>query len=460
MRGRLPFYTQARPPLLARANFVWSRLESHMEHTTKNKAHNSSPGTANSALQPIADSERVFGWKEQASLWFSMGVGLLVIQVGAYLVPGISTTGAMVAIVLGSIIGSALLAWTAHVGCASGLTSAGLMHRTFGSGFARVPVLLNIVQLIGWTTFELVIMRDGTLAIGRNSLGLALDGSVFTLLSTALWTGVLLLLVSGSMTRLVRKIIGRFGLPLVIASLLWLTWQFAGKIQAQGLDAFWAQKGDGSMGLLAAMDLVIGMPVSWLPLVADYARHGKDRRSAASGTFTGYAISNIWCYVLGVMVATVAPKDGDLVSWLLLAQGGLIALSLVLVDEIDNAYGDVYSGSVSAHSIVSRLSIRQWGLALTLLCMVLAMVLPMQSIEPFLLMLSSIFVPLYGVILGRTRGAAANGRAIEPVAAAIWIGGIVLFQGISNFAPEWGATLPSLAITFALAWVTRARNGS
>ena len=29
------------------------------------------------------------------------------------------------------------------------------------------------------------------------------------------------------------------------------------------------------MGLLSAMDLVIAMPVSWLPLVADYARHGK-----------------------------------------------------------------------------------------------------------------------------------------------------------------------------------------
>jgi nucleobase:cation symporter-1, NCS1 family len=44
------------------------------------------------------------------------------------------------------------------------------------------------------------------------------------------------------------------------------------------------------------------------------------------------------------------------------------------------------------------------------------------------------------------------------VAAAIWLGGIALFQGINNFAPEWGATLPALAATFALAWLTRARS--
>ena len=125
----------------------------------------------------------------------------------------------MIAIVLGSIVGSGLLAWTAKLGCDSGLSSAGLMGATFGSHFARLPVILNIVQLIGWTTFELVVMRDGTAAIGKQSLGLALDGPGGTVITTLLWGSVLTLLLAGSMTRLVRKIIGRFGLPLVIASL-------------------------------------------------------------------------------------------------------------------------------------------------------------------------------------------------------------------------------------------------
>lgn len=418
--------------------------------------------TDNQALTPVAPSDRVFRWHEHASLWFSLGVGLLVMQIGAYLVPAVGTRDAAIAIVLGSLVGSGLLAWTAKLGCDSGLSSAGLMHTTYGSYFARLPVLLNIAQLIGWTTFELVIMRDGTAAIGKQSFGLAMDGPGGMLITTLLWGGVLTLLLAGSMTQLVRKIVARIGLPLVIASLLWLTWQFGGQLQAKGFDAFWARTGDGSMSMLAAMDLVIAMPVSWLPLVADYARHGLSGRGAMKGTWVGYAVANIWCYALGVMVVSVAQPGADLVGALLLAQGGLIALSLILVDEIDNAYGDVYSGAVSSHSLKPSLSIRQWGLVLAVLCTGLALVLPMHSLEPFLLLLSSVFVPLYGVILGRLGTGqpsfALTQRKLDPTAALFWLGGIAAYHMIAKWAPQWGSALPTLALTFTLAWLTRPKR--
>lgn len=418
--------------------------------------------TDNQALTPVAPSDRVFRWHEHASLWFSLGVGLLVMQIGAYLVPAVGTRDAAIAIVLGSLVGSGLLAWTAKLGCDSGLSSAGLMHTTYGSYFARLPVLLNIAQLIGWTTFELVIMRDGTAAIGKQSFGLAMDGPSGMLITTLLWGGVLTLLLAGSMTQLVRKIVARIGLPLVIASLLWLTWQFGGQLQAKGFDAFWARTGDGSMSMLAAMDLVIAMPVSWLPLVADYARHGLSGRGAMKGTWVGYAVANIWCYALGVMVVSVAQPGADLVGALLLAQGGLIALSLILVDEIDNAYGDVYSGAVSSHSLKPSLSIRQWGLVLAVLCTGLALVLPMHSLEPFLLLLSSVFVPLYGVILGRLGTGqpsfALTQRKLDPTAALFWLGGIAAYHMIAKWAPQWGSALPTLALTFTLAWLTRPKR--
>ena len=285
----------------------------------------------NESLTPVSDGQRVFGWYSHASLWFSLGVGLLVMQIGAYLVPAVGTQDALLAIVLGSVLGAGLLAWVAKIGCDSGLSSAGLMHQVFGSGFSRLPVLLNIVQLIGWTTFELVVMRDGTLAMAPDS---AWSSPVLT---TLLWGGVLTLLMMSSMLGLVRSFVSRFGLPLVVLSLLWLSWQFLGLLQAQGLQAFWDKPGTGEMGFLSAVDLVIAMPVSWLPLIADYARHGKNGRSALSGSWVGYAIANIWCYALGVMVVSVSAPDANLVNTLLLAQGGLLALGLVLLDEFDNA---------------------------------------------------------------------------------------------------------------------------
>jgi putative hydroxymethylpyrimidine transporter CytX len=422
------------------------------------------PG-ANEALTPLHASQRVFGWHDHASLWFSLGVGLLVMQIGAYLVPAVGTRDAALAILLGSCLGAGLLAWTARLGCESGLASAGLMHATYGSAFARLPVLLNIVQLVGWTTFELVVMREGTQAIGQSAFGPSLGTPWGGVLTTLLWGAVLMALLAGSMVRLVRRFVSRFGLPLVVLSLLWLSWQFATQLHAKGLDAFWARPGDGSMGMFGALDLVIAMPVSWLPLVADYARHGKRGAgglgSAFGGTWIGYALANVWCYALGVMVVSVAEPGTGLVTALLLAQGGLVALGLILIDELDNAYGDVYSGSVSTHSLLPRWSVKRWGLLLAALCIVLALVLPMHTLEPFLLLLSSVFVPLYGVIIGRLgsgRAVQATGaRKVDMGAALIWIAGIAAYHALAKWAPQFGSALPTLAATFVLAWLSRPR---
>lgn len=411
----------------------------------------------NPALTPVVDEQRVFSGFSHASLWFSLGVGLLVMQVGAYLVPAVGTRDALLAIVIGSILGAGLLAWTAKIGCDSGLSSAGLMHSVYGSAFARLPVLLNIVQLVGWTTFELVVMRDGTQAIVRQVTGQELS----PLLATLVWGGVLTLLMTGSMLTLVRQFVSRIGLPLVILSLLWLSWHFVGVAQQQGLQALLDRPGQGSMGMLSAIDLVMAMPVSWLPLVADYARHGRSGTGTLRGTWIGYALANVWCYALGVLVASVSEPGTELVSALLLAQGGLLALSLILLDELDNAYGDVYSGAVSSQSLLPQWSVRRWGVRIALLCTALACVLPMHSLEPFLLMLSSVFVPLYGVILGRlglTTGHQRSDRKVDLNAALIWLLGIACFHACAQWAPQWGSALPSLTLTFALALLSKPRQ--
>ena len=424
--------------------------------------NSSSSSTVNEALEPVANAQRVFQWHDHASLWFSLGVGLLVMQVGAYLVPALSPQHALLAIVFGSLIGAGLLGWVAHIGCRSGLSSAGLMVGVYGRHFARLPIVLNIIQLLGWGTFELVVMRDATVAVGRQS-GLML-ASYWPVIATLSWGAVLLLLMGGSMVQLVRRIVSRVALPLVVLSLIWLSWQFLSMAQTQGFTALWNRPGAGGMSTLSALDLVIAMPISWLPLVADYARHGKSSRSALTGTWTGFAIANIWCYALGVLVVMTLPSQ-DLIVALLQAQGGLIALSLVLVDEVDNAYGDNYSAAVSAHSIAPRLSIRRWGLLIAAACTALALVLPMHSLEPFLLLLSSCFVPLFGVVLGTlgfkldANQLMRNAPTVRWVAVSIWILGIAFYHLLPLWTKALGSALPTLALTFVLAAIA-ARKAS
>jgi NCS1 family nucleobase:cation symporter-1 len=257
----------------------------------------------------------------------------------------------------------------------------------------------------------------------------------------------------------VRRFVGRFGLPLVIASLVWLTLQFVRAAQAQGLEALWQRPGDGSMSTIAAVDLVMAMPVSWLPLVADYARYGKSGLSARRGTWIGYAIANTWCYALGVLVVSTAQPGLDLVTTLLLAQGGLIALGLILFDEMDNAYGDVHSGAVSLNFLRAGTSVSTWGMVMAGVSVAAAMVLPMHSLEPFLLMLSSVFVPLFGVVISQL---AAQGRSRETAIAwgpaAVWLLGIAVFHLSPKLAPDLGSAIPALVVTLALGGLLRSRG--
>ena len=413
----------------------------------------STQDTAHHSMVPIPSAQRGFSFRDHAALWFSLGVGLLVMQIGAYLMPALSPPQALAAVLLGSVLGSGLLAWVAAIGCRHGLSSSALIARSLGLRFALLPVGLNVLQLLGWTAFELVVMRDGTAAIAHQLFGT--DAAWLPWAATLAWGAVLIALASGSMVGLARRFISRFGLPLVVTSLCWLTYQFGSRLHAQGFEAWWSRPGDGSMGMMSALDLVIAMPVSWLPLVADYSRYGVSASGTLRGTWLGYALANVWCYALGILIISTTPPGADLVATLLLAQGGLLALGLILIDETDNAYGDVHSGAVSFSFLARRGSIRSAGMLLAALATGCALVLPMHSLEPFLLMLSSIFVPLFGVVISQLAFGLPPERALRWGPALVWLLGIACFHAGSVLWPAWGSALPSLALTLVLGGVLR-----
>ena len=131
-----------------------------------------------------------------------------------------------------------------------------------------------------------------------------------------------------------------------------------------------------------------------------------------------------------------------------------------MIDEVDNAYGDVYSGAVAGHSLKPSWSVRHIGIGFAVICTALALVLPMHALEPFLLMLSSVFIPLYGVILARLVGktnvaALVNERPVNYSAVLIWFSGVVFYHLMANKAPGWGAAIPTLVLTFVLAKLMR-----
>ncbi|MEP6558583.1 MAG: allantoin permease, partial [Burkholderiales bacterium] len=84
-----------------------------------------------------------------------------------------------------------------------------------------------------------------------------------------------------------------------------------------------------------------------------------------------------------------------------------------------------------------------------------ALFLPMHSLEPFLLLLSSIFVPLFGVVISQLAPGLPPVQPMRWAPAAVWLLGIATFHAGTQWWPSWGSALPSLALTLLLGSLLR-----
>ena len=393
------------------------------------------------------------------SILVSLGIGLLVLQTGALLVPGLGFGAATVAILAGTAIGGGLLACAAVVGTDTGLSAMGTLRPALGVRGALLASALNALQLVGWGAFEVIAMRDAGAALETRWFGRG-DPAALTIVFGAIATIMAML---GPLS-VIRRFLRSTGFVLVLVAALLFTALLLGDPR---LPALLTRRGDGSLPFGAAVDLVVALPISWLPLIADYTRFGRSTRAMGRGAFAGNALGNAWFCLMGAGFASLAGGDALLLPRMAASLLGL-PLLLILVDETENAFADIHSAAVSA-GLFSRAAgseVRRLSAAVGIVATALAVALPLGRYENFLVLLGSVFAPLFGVLLADHF--VLRRRAIDLVALArhdgpywftggwhlaallSWGIGIAAYQAISTLRPGWGATIPSCLLAAAL----------
>ena len=371
----------------------------------------------------------------------------MVLQTGALLAPGLGTSDALLAILLGTCVGVLLLGSVAMIGSDTGLAAMASLKLSLGSLGATVPAFLNLLQLVGWGAFEIIVMRDAASLLVARGLG---EGSPWA--SPVLWTLVFgalatLLAVAGPLA-FVRRILRRWGIWLLLGACVWLTWDLLNRTD---FTALMARAGDGSMSFALGFDIAIAMPLSWLPLIADYSRFGRNGGGVFIGSALGFFIGCLWLMGLGVAY-TLAFAEGSDANALLLALAGAgmgIPLLLILLDESEKAFADIHSAAVSS-GILLPLKVEQLTLAIGVLCTLIAWFAPLAEYQNFLLLIGSVFAPLFGVvlvdhfILRRRRAELAPRVALRWDTLLAWGCGVAIYHLLANRWPELGATLPAL----------------
>ena len=419
-------------------------------------------------VEPVPERLRTLRAFDLFVLWSSLGVGLLVLVAGTLLVfQGLSIAESLAVSLAGSLIGGLMLAGAAHHGSRAGVPTMVSLRPILGRAGSYAPTALNVLQLLGWAAFELLVMGIAAAVITNHVLG-PWTAAVFV----PVFGAIVAALALGGPLVVVRQWLEKFAIWLVYGS----TAAIAVALALRGIDvtvrpipsAF-----SGPASYLLALDLVIVMPISWWPLVSDYNRFARSGRDSAIGTTAGYAVANTAFYVLGVALLAFGlaqPSPVDFLAAIGLLGLGFLPLLFILVDETDNAFANVYSTAVSLQNLAPRMRQFWTIVAATGIAMAGAAVLLARGegigggYETFLFLIGGLFVPLLGVVIAdsflvrrggyRPEEFLAGAPRVRWPAFASWIPGIVLYFGIvyalvPGFPPV-GATLPSFGLAAGL----------
>jgi nucleobase:cation symporter-1, NCS1 family len=430
-------------------------------------------------IEPVPERLRVLGTLDTTLLWTNLGISLLVLVLPAYF--DLPLSKALAATLVGALIGNGMLAVAGLIGADARVPTMVLQRAPLGRRGSYVATALNILQCLGWAIFELIVIATAAGLLCNKLLGF--EAVWFWKL---LFGGVAALLALLGPIGFVRRFVRKFAIWAVLASVVYLAWWI---VDGANLHAIWSQPGHhGSFWL--AVDTVVAVTVSWAPLVADYTRFSRDRRSAFFGVGIGYLLPTLFQFGFGsilVLSRGVDPNHPELILTAIAGGGAAAALALLAltVDETDEAFANVYSTAVSVQNLVPQIRQRALIVAVAVIATAGALAIDMRSYQRFLLLLGAVFVPLLGVLVADwllrgmhyTRDDVFEAPALRPASVFAWAAGFFVYEWLYQptdlgFWSRWlgdlwtphyeiGASVPSFAVAFLLTaaavWLGSAR---
>lgn len=368
---------------------------------------------------------------ENGLIWFGAAVSIAEILTGTYFAP-LGFGRGLAAIIIGHIIGCALLFAAGLIGGKARLSAMETVKMSFGHKGGLLFAVLNIVQLVGWTG---IMIYDGALAAN----GVFAAGEwIWCLVIGAL---IVLWILIGI------ENLGRVN-TLAMGALLVLTVILSFVIFGRGAAAFAAGE---AMSFGAAVELSVAMPLSWLPLISDYTREAEKPVKATLTSALVYGLVSCWMYVIG-MGAAIFTGESDIAQILLKAGLGTVGLLIVVFSTVTTTFLDAWSAGISSESIFSKLKGKWVAVAATVIGTLGAIFLPLGNITNFLYFIGSVFAPMIAIqiadffILRRDE----SGSAFSLKNLIVWLLGFAAYRYLMRLDLILGCTLADMIITMLL----------
>ncbi|HEZ4702713.1 TPA: putative hydroxymethylpyrimidine transporter CytX [Neisseria meningitidis] len=364
-------------------------------------------------------------------IWFGAAVSIAEISTGTLLAP-LGWQRGLAALLLGHAVGGALFFAAAYIGALTGRSSMESVRLSFGKRGSVLFSVANMLQLAGWTAVMIYAGATVSSALGK----VLWDGESFVWWALANGALIVLWLVFGARRTGGLKTVSML---LMLLAVLWLSVEV---FASSGTNAAPAVSDGMSFG--TAVELSAVMPLSWLPLAADYTRHARRPFAATLTATLAYTLTSCWMYALG-LAAALFTGETDVAKILLGAGLGAAGILAVVLSTVTTTFLDAYSAGVSANNISAKLSETPIAVVGTLL----AVLLPVTEYENFLLLIGSVFAPMAAVLIADffvlKRREEIEG--FDFAGLVLWLAGFILYRFLlsSGWESSIGLTAPVMS---------------
>lgn len=391
-----------------------------------------------------------------ANMWLWMGAAISIAEImnGAMLAP-LGIEKGLLAGLAGRLVGLFFLGMAGYIGAANGLNAMESVQVSFGPEGRKFFSFLNVLQLVGWTA---VMIFNGASAV--NQL-LGQTGETGTVIG-CVGIGALILLWLFLDLNQLAKVNSIAVLALTICC-AWVTWHILGWSAPVPEPAAGA---DSSVSFGLAVELSLAMPLSWIPLIADY---NKEAANPIKANWTGsliYVLGSFWMSAIG-LVGGVYTGLTD-VSALMAGMGlGMAVFFVIVFSTVTTTYLDVKSAAISYHSIVSAPGKKAVSFVVIVLGVLIAIGADADLYMNFLYYIGSCFAPMVAILITDyfLLGKKEIAHSLNLVNAVLWAWGFVFYRYLialseEGFDPVVGISIPVLvsvmAVTFAVGKVQQA----
>lgn len=410
-------------------------------------------------------------------IWLAANLVVTTLLTGTLFVPGVDYGLVIVLIIVGTLVGAAVLVTVGNIGTRTGLPTMALTRGPFGTRGSLLPVAANVIILMGWSWVQAMLA------------GIALD---FLVASVTGFSSPIMFAVLCQTFVVILAIFGHTGIAkvepwLAVLILGIMAYIFVVAFTTYAPAEFAAIPVDESLGYtpILVLDVVIATAISWTVLSADFNRFATSSRAGVIGSGIGYTLSTTIAMVVGATaIGYVVLSGGEAIPFdpvtIVTPFGAPLAIIIFLSVMATNTmvvYGMVTT-IVNAVPGVKKLKFLPTALIVGVISIVGATWFGLlDQFTTFLVTIGALFAPVFAIMIADyyivKRGAytadilrARDGRywylgGVNWAAVVVWlIGAVAAYVFTYVWPTPIGATIPAFAITFVLYLLVSLRERS